>query len=404
MKPEWATPETIAEAVRRKWASGKLLAALHSDATDQGTLFPLRVRLPGPDRTELSEDFATASAWAKTLQQAAKANGWELLTRPLRVPGLGVQHVPNAGVVHTGDVALALLTRAERADAQTFAAAIDETRENPTIANAARTVALQRPLDVVAAGDNWPLLLAAAEWVFQHPRPNVYIREIPVAGMHTKVVETNRNLFGHLLAATTDPELVPGDAKNMEEKFGFKVARRRVRIRGPREVLGLPGGLGDADVTWPLPEIAALMPPASITEVVVVENQTSFLVIPENSSRLVIWGAGYGADELVRSLPWVSSVRLRYWGDIDTHGYAILDAVRRSAAHAESVLMDVDTLTAHRAYCVTEAKQSTRELAELTPDERRVYEGLRAGVWGPRLRLEQELIRFDLVQAVFTQT
>jgi hypothetical protein len=222
--------------------------------------------------------------------------------------------------------------------------------------------------------------------------------------MHTKVIEANRNLFGRLLAATTDPNLVLAGARTMEERFGFKVSRRRVRIRGPRDVLGLPPGLGDADVTWPLAELAAVTLPALVSELVVVENQTSFLVVPESSSRVVIWGAGYGADDLVGSLPWAAELRLRYWGDIDTHGFAILAAVRRSAPHTESILMDVETLTAHLDHCVSEGRQSTRDLPELTSDEYRVFDGLRSGAWGPRLRLEQELIRFDRVQAAFRPT
>ena len=401
MRSGWATPATVSDAVRRKWASGTLLASLHAASDGPGALFPLRVRLPGPDRDELSNDFKAAAAWARKLQDAANANGWTLSTRRTNVPGLGMQPVPTAAIVPTGDVALALLTSAERKQAQAFASAMTATERHPAIADAARAVALQRPLDVVAAGDDWRLLLSATQWVATHPNPGIYVREIPVAGMHTKVVETNRNLFGRLLEATTDPASVRAGAKIMEERYGFRVPPRRVRIRGPRHVLGMQSRVGDADVTWPLPELGAFFPSTEVTEVVVVENQTSFLVVPGAPNRLIIWGAGYGAEELVASLPWLPRVRLRYWGDIDTHGFAILDAVRRAAGHAESVLMDVETLTAHRDFCVMEGSQSTRELHELTVDERRVLDGLRIGAWGPRLRLEQEFIRFDRVRAAF---
>ncbi|KRA30031.1 MULTISPECIES: Wadjet anti-phage system protein JetD domain-containing protein [unclassified Nocardioides] len=403
MRSDWATPATVTDAVRRKWDSGQLLAALHAAPHDQTRLFPLRVRLPRPDRDELSNDFKAATAWARRLQDAAIANGWTLDTRRTNVPGLGMQPVPYAAIVPSGEVALALLSSAERKQAQVFASAIAVTECHPVIADAARAVALQRPHDVVAAGDAWALLLSAALWVADNPRPGVYVREIPVAGMHTKVVETNRALFGRLLETTTNPASVPVGAKTMEEKYGFRVPQRRVRIRGPRHVLGMQAGPGDADVTWPIPDLGAFIPSSDVTEVVVVENQTSFLVVPDAPNRLVIWGAGYGADELVASLPWLAHVRLHYWGDIDTHGFAILDAVRCAVEHTESVLMDVETLTAHRDFYVTEARQSTRELNNLTPNERRVLDGLRIGAWGPRVRLEQEFIRFDRVRAAFQQ-
>lgn len=40
----------------------------------------------------------------------------------------------------------------------------------------------------------------------------------------------------------------------------------------------------------------------------------------------MLWGAGYGADELLAALPWRSVVAVRYWGDIETHGFVILAA------------------------------------------------------------------------------
>jgi hypothetical protein len=36
-----------------------------------------------------------------------------------------------------------------------------------------------------------------------------------------------------------------------------------------------------------------------------------------------------------------------YWGDIDSHGLAILSGVRATVPHVRSVLMDLDTLRVH---------------------------------------------------------
>jgi hypothetical protein len=61
--------------------------------------------------------------------------------------------------------------------------------------------------------------------------------------------------------------------------------------------------------------------------------------------------------------------------------------------------MDTGTLLAHRAFWVTEPVPRLDSLARLTPGEADVYDALRAGTYGDRVRLEQELVRFDQVEA-----
>ncbi|MDX6302301.1 MAG: hypothetical protein QOF53_3515 [Nocardioidaceae bacterium] len=54
---------------------------------------------------------------------------------------------------------------------------------------------------------------------------------------------------------------------------------------------------------------------------------------------IVIWGKGFDIDR-VGSLPWLVDVDLTYWGDIDTHGFAILDRLRAWLPQTQSTLMD----------------------------------------------------------------
>ena len=39
-------------------------------------------------------------------------------------------------------------------------------------------------------------------------------------------------------------------------------------------------------------------------------------------------GQGYSAADMPSTLPWIGSVAVGHWGDIDTHGLAILDPIR----------------------------------------------------------------------------
>lgn len=58
-----------------------------------------------------------------------------------------------------------------------------------------------------------------------------------------------------------------------------------------------------------------------------------------------------------------------------------------------SVLMDEETLLAHRSMWVREDQPSRVESPDsLTPTESAVYDGIRSNSWGSQVRLEQERI------------
>ena len=88
-----------------------------------------------------------------------------------------------------------------------------------------------------------------------------------------------------------------------------------------------------------------------------------------------------------------------YWGDIDTHGFAILSQLRARFAHVESVLMDHATLMAHPHAWGEEDAPIRHDLPHLAPDEQAVYDSLRDNAIRPNLRLEQEKIGFHWVNA-----
>lgn len=110
----------------------------------------------------------------------------------------------------------------------------------------------------------------------------------------------------------------------------------------------------------------------------------------------MIFGAGYGWEALARSR-WLNDCLMHYWGDIDTHGFAILDQLRSQFAHVDSLLMDRATLDAHTAAWGVENKPSLADLLRLTPDERALYDDLRDNRIRKGLRLEQEQIGFGWV-------
>ena len=111
--------------------------------------------------------------------------------------------------------------------------------------------------------------------------------------------------------------------------------------------------------------------------------------------RCGIFGLGYGLERLA-DVAWLERTEVWYCGDIDTHGFAILNRLRRYLPHARSFLMDRATLDMHRSLCVQEpaAQRFTGLLQHLNEPEQTLYQALRDDTLGPRLRLEQERISY----------
>ncbi|MDP3893084.1 DUF2220 domain-containing protein, partial [Nocardioides sp.] len=129
----------------------------------------------------------------------------------------------------------------------------------------------------------------------------------------------------------------------------------------------------------------------------VVENEITYLSVDVPRDGVVIWGKGFEVDRVGR-LPWLSEVDVTYWGDIDTHGFAILDRLRAWLPQTQSALMDRATLVAHHDRWGGEERPTKASLPRLTPEELAVYTDLVTDALGERVRLEQERIDWVWVQ------
>jgi hypothetical protein len=160
----------------------------------------------------------------------------------------------------------------------------------------------------------------------------------------------------------------------------------------------LPGCQGLTDLTPDAASFAMLALP--IERVFVTENETNFLAFPEVARAIVIFGAGYGWQALAHA-SWLHRCRLHYWGDIDTHGFAILDQLPGYFRHATSFLMDHETLLAHRSHTARtpralgeEPEPARHDLSRLTTEDADIYDDLRFERLQPQLRPKQERVGF----------
>ena len=229
-------------------------------------------------------------------------------------------------------------------------------------------------------------LEALLSWIEANPCSNLYPRQIPLAGMDTKWLEARMALAADLVAALQADET---RTLGFHERCGLKEAPHIVRLRLLDGALrDRVGGLGD--IAAPIAEIAALR--LRVARVYVVENVQTGLCFGDRPGSVVFMGLGYGVGALAR-LPWLAGADCIYWGDLDTHGLAILDRARACLPNVVSALMDESTLLKNRDLWVQEKDQcSALELPLLTAAEQSVYQGLKQHRWGLNVRLEQERI------------
>ncbi|SDS60430.1 hypothetical protein SAMN04489751_2389 [Brevibacterium sandarakinum] len=218
-------------------------------------------------------------------------------------------------------------------------------------------------------------LLSVVAWLRDHPVGTLRPRQLPIRGVDSKWFETHRSLVTALLTAAGRPEAV--DVLDAQP-------RMRMRILDPDL---MPSGLGD--ITAPAPQLSQLTIAPRL--VFVFENLESVLAMPDWADAVAVHGSGYAVDNVAR-LAWAHRARVIYWGDLDSHGFAILSRLRTHLPHVESTLMDEGTLTAHRDLWVQEPKPHRGEFSGLSGTEARALARLRAE---GDVRLEQERIPWD---------
>ena len=379
----WTTPADLRAQVQRLWDRGELLRA----AVTHTVSWPLRLSLKPPSAADLSDRFEAVRDWVRAIAATPQVR-IEWRQRNHRVQGM--QRLPAAVSIDTLQDALAFIGKARQA--QRFEAVWQQTAaaQPPLLGWLSR-----RPIQALDLVDRWDRLLAVVAWLQAHPRPAVYLRQVDVPGVDSKFIEAHRGVLAELLDLALPPEVIELDATSVAQftrRFGFldKPVRIRFRLLDP-SLPSLPGCAGLPDITLDAASFAALTLPAR--RVFITENETNFLAFPPAEDAIVVFGAGYGWEPLARA-EWLHRCRLHYWGDIDTHGFAILDQLRGYFPGAASFLMDRETLLAHRLHWGEEPDPARHDLSRLTPEESAVYDDLRFDRRQPRLRLEQERVGF----------
>lgn len=386
----WTTPAELRQQVLRWWDKGTILTAQAGDAA----LFPKRLTLKTPSSVELLDHFEAARGWSQTLREMPHIR---LEMREFRHRVFGVNSLPAEAWINDHTSAIALIGKQKEVRLFGEILALTTTKQ-PSL----RDWLTRRPLRALELANAWPRLLDVVDWLLIHPRPGIYLRQMDICGVHSKFVEAHRGVLSELLDVALPVEAIDSTANGSSrfcQRYGFLDKPERIRLRW-LDPINAPTcsqipALAQADLTLDAATFTQLNP--TVDQVFITENETNFLAFPPANNALIIFGAGYGFSAL-KQARWLHDCHIHYWGDIDTHGFAILDELRSHFPHAESLLMDRETLLAHEPLWGFEETPSQRELSRLSPRELAIYNDLRDNRLRINLRLEQERISFGWLQ------
>ncbi|HEX3963299.1 MAG TPA: Wadjet anti-phage system protein JetD domain-containing protein [Trebonia sp.] len=377
------------ETLRKKW--GTLLTAY---AAGQEWA-PLNVPLRGPGPAEIGERLGEVQMWAGEWEQALRG--------PLRVEykkvggrHIGVNLIPGRAWVDGYEQAWALL------------GAVGEIRRLVELTEQTKAACPRllpwltaHPVKALALARDWTQLLATVAWIEQRQAPGMYLRQVDVPGVDTKFIERHKGVLTDLLDQQLDSDRIDPQTRDFEARFRFRRKPAYVRFRCSANNSGA-GESGFSELTVRAEEFTAPLP--GVARAYIVENEVTYLAFPLATDAMVIFGGGYAVDVL-ESLAWLTALDVIYWGDIDTHGFAILNRLRHHVPHARSILMDRATLLAHRQQWVREPTPTVAALDLLDAAEQALYRDLAVGEFGPAVRLEQERISFaSIEQALATSS
>ncbi|NWH05123.1 Wadjet anti-phage system protein JetD domain-containing protein [Desulfobacter latus] len=387
MKP-WTRNKDIKRNLEKRWDKGQFLVkVVEADPFD-----PFRMPLKRPNAGELTCEFEAAREWmAHLVRHGAGENkpGFSIEWQTINHRVLGKNKIPKAVVFYALEDVISYLGKKDQA--RRFEALFHKiVARLPEL----KAPLLKKPMLVLAHESVWDKLLAVVSWMKVHPRPQIYLRQLEIAGIDTKFIETHKDILTRLLTAVLSPDAVNQGVKGkhaFEQRFGFRCKPARIRLRILDPALSVMG-LTDLEVPEDQFRELNLKPDT----VFVVENEITGLAFPPFPDGVMIIGLGYGLSVLSH-VPWINRRHVWYWGDLDTHGFAMLDRIRHYLPQTRSFLMDEDTLLAHNAFWGNEPSPTQRDLPLLTPDEANVYNALCRNIYAQNLRLEQERISYALV-------
>ncbi|CRK61951.1 FIG005429: hypothetical protein [Alloactinosynnema sp. L-07] len=245
---------------------------------------------------------------------------------------------------------------------------------------------LTQPARVLVAVDglsdvDFDLLCRAADWFAVNDATGLTPRQVPIAGMHAKWLNTRQALVMDL-AGVENLRLAPAHPARIH----FTYLDPAHRSAGGRRYDSAT--VGDRVPLSYQPEI-----------VIISENKDTAIHFPELAGGLSVEGVGRGGGTAA-AFDWITGApRVFYWGDMDADGLEILDGFRAAGVPARSILMDQNTYESWEQFGTSLDRhgkplgpRTARPVPHLTETERALYHQIISPNWTRHRRIEQERI------------
>lgn len=372
------SPADIRAKADRWWADQSLLRAWLDGTIDE--FFPKSIGQIGlENEAELVANFSRIRVEQETLRQASKSTigyGYTLDWQRKQKRSLGRVGLINRITIDTLDDYLRFVDR-EQVFAQ-FVALAEQTRQQvPELEPWLR----KHPLRLLENAPDWPNWLLICHFFIDTYQPgHYYVRQLPLP-VHTKFLEERNKLLISLLSVVK-PALLQPEHKDWRRQLGLLVPEPMIRARALDPAFRLAGI--HEDFGLPLSAFARLVQPAE--RIFICENLLNFLTLPKLPNAVAIWSGGGFSIECLAGVDWLRDRQIRYWGDLDAHGFQILNQCKGYFSRTRALLMDQATFDRHRHLVTPGELTSVVSLPHLTDDERVLFEVLKRNNW----RIEQE--------------
>ncbi|MGW5739981.1 Wadjet anti-phage system protein JetD domain-containing protein [Amycolatopsis sp. NPDC003861] len=370
-------PTAVAADIRRRlgntWAT---------DLTGTTVSWPHRFSLGATTKTALENEWQTTyEPLRREWREWVSGRPARLLTAPKRVYST-TQDIPTHVEIDSIEAAASVagdgwdvkLRRAE----ERLARLTDAFPATENLATVIRAVHEYSNVD-------FDLLQTVARWFQVNDAAGLTPRQVPVPGVHAKWLNTHQSLITALSCQESLGLLPPHPAR-----IHFTYLDSEYRKSGRRHHDSAT--VGDA-----------FAPPYRPEVVVISENKDTALHFPPVEGGIAVEGDGFGG-KTAAAFPWLTGAsRLCYWGDIDTHGYEILNGWREDGVEVDSILMDLATYETYERFGTdTDQKgvplkpATPKALPLLAPGERDVYNLLLCPDLRGHRRVEQERLPLSL--------
>jgi hypothetical protein len=381
------TPKEIQQQCFNWW---KNVLAAHVDRVD---FFPKEInrigKITAKDLMEKLPKYRRSLEILRNNSKSNKKTGYSLIEADRQFDKIGKQSIPEKIVIETLEDYLKITGKEKEyqifmLNYKLLTGAIPKLKE----------WAVSHPQKLIDH-NVWQDIIEVCNYFIKKPKPNLYIRELPIP-VHTKFIENNRGILKELLDILI-AEHANQDENDFEKRFNLKHAEPLVRFRVLDKSISRQYFSAIDDLSIPTSQFEKLNLP--VKKVFVVENKMNVLTFPVIDETIVIFGSGYKVENL-KNAEWLKDIELFYWGDLDIQGFEILSQFRNYFPNTDSFLMDEATF---KQFENEKGEGTTNKISvtlNLTDEEQELYELLKLNNW----RLEQEKISLEYVNNSAAQT